>query len=463
MPQEKEPEEVEDGFCHQPIGPWIMGLVALSVMSVFWVVMKREDILQGVKEVEAPKVKLPIPGEPSFPGGVMPAAMTTLPTDSNYVRAAITKATPYGNMQLVANQVNNGGFQDSLKYAVNAIIPSVCDVHARHVVRTPVGRSNPNAQNLQFVPPFSGAIDKFIENKGFENIGAGIVVDERGFVLTNYHVIAEATDIVVTVFGQPPRDIFADVVAQDPKMDMAILKLRADGPFPEAAIGDSSFSQIGDYVVAVGSPFGIEQTVTSGIISGIRKSIAIEGVQYGNLFQTDTAINRGSSGGPLVNLKGEVIGMNTAIYAPTGVFSGTGFAIPINDCKDFLSRNLGKNYSFPVDQKGLLAAQQFDLPNIKRSPVPIRFGLEVMPMDSIIAKQFGLRDTQGVLVNRVVHGSPAENAGIQRGDVVLSVAGVLITDKDEIPKVVQNFRAGENVNVRILRNGKEDEILVRLQ
>ncbi|MBF0511564.1 MAG: trypsin-like peptidase domain-containing protein [Candidatus Omnitrophica bacterium] len=462
MPQENKPEDIEDGFCHQPIGPWIIGVVALSVMSVFWVVMKREDILQGAGEVEAPKVKLPIPGEPSFPKGVTPAAANGAVVDNNYVRAALTKATPYGNMQLVGNPVN-AGFQDSLKYAVNAIIPSVCDVHAMRVAGQTSPRVGADAQNMQFVAPFGGGVDKFIDNKGYENIGAGTLVDERGFVLTNYHVIAEATNIVVTVFGNPPRDYQADIVAQDPQKDMALLKLRGDGPFPEAKIGDSGFTQIGDYVVAVGSPFGIDQTVTSGIISGIRKSIVIQGAQYENLFQTDASINRGSSGGPMVNLKGEVIGMNTAIYAPTGVFSGTGFAIPINDCKDFLSRNLGRNYSFPVDQRGMLAAQTVNIPNVKRSPSPIRFGLEVLPMDSIIAQQFGLRDTQGVLVNRIVHGSPAEDAGIQRGDVILSVAGVAITDKDEIPKVVQNFRAGDNVNVRLLRNGKEDEILVRLQ
>ncbi|MBF0486043.1 MAG: trypsin-like peptidase domain-containing protein [Candidatus Omnitrophica bacterium] len=462
MPEENKPEDVKDEFCNQPIGPWIIGVVALSVMSVFWVVMKRDDILQGVGEVEPPKVKLPIPGEPSFPKGVIPAAMPVVQADPNYKVAGITKATPNGGMQLVANQTNTG-FQDSLKYAVNAIIPSVCDVHARHVVRTPVRRQAVDAQNMQFVPPFSGVIDKFIENKGFENIGAGIIVDERGYVLTNSHVTFEATDIVVTVFGTPARDYHADLVAQDPNTDLAILKLRADGPFPEATIGDSSFTQIGDYVIAVGSPFGIEQTVTSGIVSGIRKSVVIESVQYKNLFQTDTPINRGSSGGPLVNLKGEVIGVSTAIYAPTGVFSGTGFAIPINDCKNFLSKNLGKNYSFPVDKKGMLAAPVIDIQNVKRSPVPIRFGLEVMPMDSVIAQQFGLRDRQGVLVNRVMDGSPADVAGIQRGDVIISVAGITITDKDEIPKVVANFRAGENVNVRFLRNGKIDEVLVRLQ
>ncbi|MBF0569183.1 MAG: trypsin-like peptidase domain-containing protein [Candidatus Omnitrophica bacterium] len=461
MPEDNKPQDGKDEFCNQPIGPWIIGVVALSIMSVFWVVMKRDDILQGAAEVEPPKVKLPIPGEPSFPKGVIPAAMP-VQTDQNYKVAALTKATPNGGMQLVANQTNVG-FQDSLKFAVNAIIPSVCDIHAQRIVRSPAGRPAVDAQNMQFVPPFNGVIDKFIENKGFENIGAGIIVDERGYVMTNSHVTFEATDIVVTVFGSPAKDYHADLVAQDPKTDLALLKLRADGPFPEAMIGDSSFTQIGDYVVAVGSPFGIEQTVTSGIVSGIRKSIVIEGVQYKNLFQTDTPINRGSSGGPLVNLKGEVIGVATAIYAPTGVFSGTGFAIPMNDCKDFLSRNLGKNYSFPVDQKGMLAAQPVDIPNVKKAPVPIRFGLEVMPMDSVIAKHFGLRDQQGVLVNRVMHGSPAEDAGIQRGDVILSVAGVKITDKDEIPKVVANFRAGENVNVKIQRNGKIDEILVRLQ
>ncbi|MBF0484534.1 MAG: trypsin-like peptidase domain-containing protein [Candidatus Omnitrophica bacterium] len=456
-------DENRDDFCNQPIGPWIIGIIVLSIMLVFWIVMKREDIMQSVEmeQPAPPKIKMPIPGEPIFPKGVTPAAYRA-PVDTNYKVAAITKATPNGGMQLVANQTNGGGFQNSLKDAVNIIIPSVCDVHARRVVRA-VNKKAVDAQNLKFVPPFDGVIDKFVANKGYENIGAGIFVDQRGYVLTNYHVTQEATDIVVTVFGPPSQDYPAEIVASDPVNDLAIIKIKGDGNFPEVQIGDSSFTQVGDYVVAVGSPFGIEQTVTSGIISGIRKSIVIEGVRYQNLFQTDTPINRGSSGGPLVNLKGEVIGINTAIYAPTGVFSGTGFAIPINDCKDFLAANLGKNYSVPVDQRGMIAPNVMDLTKTPKGPIPIHFGLEVMPVNDVIAKQFGISEHQGVLVNRVLDGASADVAGIQRGDIVVAVAGVPVKGMDDIPKIVAHFKTGDSVNVRILRNGKTDEILVRLQ
>ncbi|MBF0477886.1 MAG: trypsin-like peptidase domain-containing protein [Candidatus Omnitrophica bacterium] len=461
-------EDNREDFCNQPIGPWIVGVIVISIMLVIWIVMKREDIIHSVEMEQPvlPKIKMSTAGEPSFPTAVTPAAFNKqTPVDTNYRVAAITKATPNGGMQLVANQTNGngGGFQNSLKDAVNSIIPTVCDVHARRAATAPNVKKNVDAQNLKFVPPFSGAIDKFVENKGFENIGAGMLVDQRGYVLTNYHVTQDATDIVVTVFGPPSQDYHADIVASDPANDLALIKIKAAGTFPEAKIGDSSFTQIGDYVIAVGSPFGIEQTVTSGIISGIRKSIVIEGVRYQNLFQTDTPINRGSSGGPLVNLRGEVIGINSAIYAPTGVFSGTGFAIPINDCKDFLAVNLGRNYSIPVDQKGMLAPNVADLNKTQKGPIPIHFGIEVMPVNDIIAKQFGISEHGGVLVNRVLDVSPASFAGIQRGDIVVSVAGVPVKGMDDIPKIVAHFKTGDNVNVRILRNGKIDEVLVKLQ
>ncbi|MBF0494210.1 MAG: trypsin-like peptidase domain-containing protein [Candidatus Omnitrophica bacterium] len=477
-------EEKENSFCSRPIGPWVSGILIVAVMLVFWVVLKRKEIIHGVESEQlgmrfsAPSMK----GEPSFPGPVVQAAATniqpaviTKPTpnggpqcqgnqpSANYKPAAITKATPNGGMQLIAANQPDSAFQNSLKDAVNAIIPSVCDIHARRVVRVPSGAQSTDPMNLKFVPPFDGAIDKFIANKGYENIGAGIFVDQRGYILTNSHVTQEATDIVVTVFGNPAKDYQADIVAQDPKTDLALIKLRGEGVFPEVAIGDSSFVQIGDYVIAVGSPFGIEQTVTSGILSGIRKSIVIEGVRYQDLFQIDAAINRGSSGGPLVNMKGEVIGMNTAIYAPTGVFSGTGFSIPINNCKDFLTTNLRRNYTVPVDKKGMMTAAMPTVITATGVPVPVRFGIEIMPVNAVIAEQFGLGQTEGVLVNRVLDESPASFAGIMRGDIIKAIAGVVITGKDDVPKIVSHFKAGDNVNVRIFRNGKTDEILVKLQ
>ncbi len=458
------PEENNEEFCHQPLGPWIITLVVVSLLSVMWVIFRREDIFKPVEinPPELPKKILSTVGEPSFPKGVTQAAANTAVVDQNYKAAAITKATPNGGMQLVANQVNGGGFQNSLKDAVNAIIPTVCDIHARRIGRaTP--RTAQNAQNLKFVPPFDGVIDKFVANKGYEKIGSGVFVDDRGYVLTNYHVTMDATDVIVTVFDNPAKDYHADIVAQDPNLDLAILKLRADGPFPEAKVGDSSWTQVGDYVVAVGSPFGIEQTVTSGIISGIRKSLVIEGVRYQNLFQTDAPINRGSSGGPLVNLQGELIGINSAIYAPTGVFSGTGFAIPINDCKDFLGTTLGRNYAVPVDQKGMTTVALTKFSHLAPGPLPVHFGIEVMEVNPVIARQFGIATNQGVLVNRIIDESPASFAGIQRGDVIVAVAGVPVTDKADIPKIVAHFKTGDNVNVRFLRNGKQNEVLVKLQ
>lgn len=460
------PEDHNDEFCNQSIRPWVYGLIGVSVLSVMWVVLKRNEIFVPA-EFEPPHMPKSMPsmtGEPSFPKGVMPAAMNApQPVDPNYARAALTKATPNGGMQLVAQQVNGGGFQDSLKDSVNAIIPTVCDIHAQRIPRAP-RKPVVDAQNLRFVPPFDGVIDKFIANKGFERIGSGVFVDERGYILTNYHVTQDATDIMVTVFGTPARDYPATIVAQDANSDLAILQIKgADVLFPEARIGDSSWTQVGDYVVAVGSPFGIEQTVTSGIISGNRKSMVIDGVRYKDLFQTDASINRGSSGGPLVNMKGEVIGINTAIYAPTGVFSGTGFAIPINNCKDFLSATLGKSYTVPLDQKGMVNVALTKFSHLKQGPIPVHFGIEVMAVDPIISKQYGIPLGQGVLVNRILDGSPAAIAGIMRGDIVMSVAGVPIVETNDIPKVVTHFKAGDNVNVRIYRNGKYDEVLVRLQ
>jgi S1-C subfamily serine protease len=434
--------------------PWIIVLIALVVVLVVWTVMRKETL---------GKVNSVVPrGKPVFPKPAQAVALTNPYPSRNYGVAAITKATPQGGIQLVANP-SRIGFQEALKDAVNSIIPSVCDVHARWLRRSSNLRRPMDSQNLQFLPPFDGVIDKFIQNKGYENIGAGILVDHRGYVLTNHHVVQDAADIIVTLPGNPSRDYDAVSVAQDIKKDLALLKLKAKRTFPEAKLGDSSFCQVGDYVIAVGSPFGIEQTVTSGIISGIRKSIRIEGIRYKNLFQTDAPINRGSSGGPLVNLKGEVIGINTAIYAPTGVFSGTGFAIPINNVKEFLSSALSRNYPLALDRRGMFAAPLGKTNVALGSPLPVRFGIEVIPVNSVIASKFGLREKGGVLINRVFANSSASFAGIQRGDTITSIAGVPINIMNDIPKIVSHFKSGDNVNMRIIRNGKTDEVLIRLR
>ena len=445
-PFNMENHDHNESFCRKPLGPWIAGLIATTVMFVIWTVLKKEEIISGM-EVENKEPVKPAPtevmnGGPRLPNAVQPVAFqpAALQTIAPMQPVAITKATPNGGMQLVAaNNTNtitsNSRFQNSLKDAIAKVMPSVCDIHARNVNTGPVQAGTS------------------------ENIGAGIFVDARGYVLTNYHVTKDANEVVVTIFANPPRDVRADVVANAPNLDLSILKVRENGPFPEAQLGDSNITAIGDYVIAVGSPFGIEQTVTSGIISGVRKSVMIEGLRYENLFQTDAPINHGSSGGPLVDLNGNVIAINTAIYAPTGVFNGTGFAIPINDCKIFLTQSLDRNFATPVDPTAP------ELPPTNLMPTagtPVHFGLEVLPVNEVIARQFGV-PKEGVLVNRVIDEFPASLAGIKRGDIILSIAGYPIQTAEDIRSVITRFHLGDNVNVNILRNGIIDEVFVRLQ
>jgi serine protease Do len=183
----------------------------------------------------------------------------------------------------------------------------------------------------------------------------------------------------------------------------------------------------------------LEQTVTAGIVSAIRQSLYIEGREYRDLIQTDAAINRGNSGGPLVNIRGEVIGINTAIYAPTGVFSGVGFAIPINQAKEILEELIEKGEVV----RGWL-------------------GIEIRTVDLAIKKQFGLPAEEGVLINRVLKDSPAEKGGLKRGDVIIEFAGKKVVDSYELQKVVAASEPGEKVKVGIIRDGKKQTISLKV-
>jgi len=216
------------------------------------------------------------------------------------------------------------------------ILPCVVSIHA---TRDQVGSRVLGADGgVRFAEPFDGVPEKFLRNKAYENVGSGVIVDSRGFILTNYHVISQATDLLVGASGRLGRDFPARIIAVDPAADLALIEVSEAPALPEARLGGSHSVQVGDWVLAFGSPFGLEQTVTQGIISNKRESLVIEGVFYGEMLQTDAPINRGSSGGPLVNLNAEVIGINSAIYGPNGVFSGTGFAIPVDRAKAFLAQ-----------------------------------------------------------------------------------------------------------------------------
>ena len=227
-----------------------------------------------------------------------------------------------GSLQLASLDL-----QESLSSAISAVRPMVVFIVAEGVQsQSSVGRPQ---RGVTFMNPAADSPEK-------RSAGSGFIVDQRGYIITNQHVIANAISVNVTLFGAEPAVYPAEIVLQDQNQDLAILRIASSREFPAAKLGNSEMIEVGDIVLTVGSPFGLEQTVTMGIISDDRRDLTIDGRLYEDLIQTDAAINSGNSGGPLINIHGEVIGVNTAIYAPTGTFAGVGFAIPVNKVKPLL-------------------------------------------------------------------------------------------------------------------------------
>ncbi|MBI4368615.1 MAG: Do family serine endopeptidase [Elusimicrobia bacterium] len=268
--------------------------------------------------------------------------------------------------------------------------------------------------------------------------GSGVIIDPEGYVLTNAHVVADADKIKVrlTVNGKK-KNYPAKVVGRDERVDLALIKIEGQGPFPAAALGDSDQAQVGDWAIAVGSPFELEQTFTVGVISAMRQSFNIEGRTYHNLIQTDAAINRGNSGGPLVNINGEVIGINTAIYSPSGVFAGIGFALPVNLAKDVI----------PYLKSG--KQRQWGW-----------IGVTVAEIDEVLAKRFNLPESRGALINEIITDGPAEKAGLERSDVIVSVNDTAIDTPDDLTSTIRQRRIGDTLRLGIIRDGRAKDLKV---
>ncbi|RLB16010.1 MAG: peptidase [Deltaproteobacteria bacterium] len=261
-------------------------------------------------------------------------------------------------------------------------------------------------------------------------LGSGFVISSDGFIVTNNHVVKKATEIKVKLDSGKEYD--AKIVGRDPKTDLALIKVMPDKNFPEPVkLGNSDVIRVGDWVMAVGNPFGLGQTVTTGIISA--KGRIIGAGPYDDFLQTDAAINPGNSGGPLFNMKGEVVGINTAIIARG---QNIGFAIPINMAKELL-------------------------PQLKSGKI-IRGWLGVMIQDitSELAKSFGLSTTKGVLVSDVTKGSPADKAGLERGDVIKRFNGKEVKDSHMLSRTVAATRPKTKVTIDIVRDGKEKSLQV---
>ncbi|MEA2064542.1 MAG: DegQ family serine endoprotease [Gemmatimonadota bacterium] len=262
-----------------------------------------------------------------------------------------------------------------------------------------------------------------------EGIGSGVIVSADGYVLTNNHVVQGADELVVTLSDK--REFQATIVGTDPPSDIAVIKLEDASGLPVAYLGDSDKLRIGEMVVAVGSPYGLSETVTSGIVSALgRSSGAIN--EYENFIQTDAAINPGNSGGALVDLNGAVVGINSNIYSRTGGNQGIGFAIPVNMARQIMESlvNEGKV------SRGYL-------------------GVMIQNIEGELAKSLGLEASQGVLVGDVSPDTPAEKAGIEKGDVVIEVNGEEVTNTTELRNKVAMIKPGTKARFRINRNGKD--------
>jgi serine protease Do len=291
--------------------------------------------------------------------------------------------------------------------------------------REPFGQGSPFEQFFgeDFFRRFFGDMpeQKFEQR----SLGSGFIISADGYLFTNNHVVEKADEIMVRLSDE--HEYKAKVVGTDPTIDIALLKIEPEGTLPVAKIGDSNGLRVGDWVIAIGNPFGLSQTVTAGIVSA--KGRLIGAGPYDNFIQTDASINPGNSGGPLFNLAGEVVGINTAIVAQG---QGIGFAIPVNMAKDVLE-------------------------DLKTKGKVVRgwLGVSIQDISEDIAKNLNLKSREGALVADVFEGDPAEKAGLRTGDVIVAIDGAKIKDTHELLQKVGRIRVGAETRVTVLRNGKE--------
>jgi serine protease Do len=327
--------------------------------------------------------------------------------------------------------------------------PAVVNISAKHVVKQTSARRgganqlpmDPDDPFYQFFKRFYGNVPGLGGGEGgggadrpSEGLGSGFIVSSDGYILTNAHVVDNAN--VVTVKLTDKREFRAKVVGADKQSDVAVLKIDAKS-LPTVKIGDPNGSKVGQWVVAIGSPYGFDNTVTSGIISA--KSRALPNENYTPFIQTDVPVNPGNSGGPLFNLQGEVIGINSMIYSQTGGFQGLSFAIPINEAikvKDALIK------TGHVDRG--------------------RLGVTVQAMNQTLANSFGMKAPQGALVSSVEPGGPAAKAGLQPGDVIVALNGVPVTDSTSLPSQVAGLPPGTSAKVQVWRDKGAKDIDVKI-
>ena len=348
--------------------------------------------------------------------------------------AAPTPSSPQAAGGLALAEALQLGFVD----VAQQVRPAV--VHLGTIQRAK-SRRGPNVPPGNDDPFFRDFFNQFFGSEGPDSrsefrrpgLGSGVIIDKRGLVLTNFHVVKGADEILIRLSDK--REYRGQILGTDPKTDLAVVKFQPDHEITVASLGDSDALRVGEWAIAIGNPFGLDQTVTVGVISATgRSDVGI--ATYENFIQTDASINPGNSGGPLVNLKGQVIGVNTAIVAAG---QGIGFAIPINMVKRVVDQLVDKGKVV----RGWL-------------------GVALQPLSPDLAQSLGLAGTNGAVVGSTITGSPAAQAGLQQGDVIVAYDNTPVDDYRHVQRLVAETRVGKSVTLQVVRKKQKMDVAVTI-
>ena len=344
------------------------------------------------------------------------------------VLAAVVGGIPFTTASAAIPAAVAGARVPSLAPMIRKVSPAVVTIAIRGIM--PGGGSDPLRDDPFYNRFFHGPPGQSPSEQPFAAAGSGVIVDaKRGYILTNAHVVDHATSITVTL--QDGRNLKATVIGADPPSDIAVVRVTASG-LKQIRLGDSARLAVGDFVVAIGNPFGLPHSVTSGIVSGLKRS-GFSPDDFENYIQTDASINPGNSGGALVDLRGDLVGVNTAILSASGDNIGIGFAIPVDTAK----RVMRQLIAYGAVERGQL-------------------GISLYTVTPAVARSLGLHKTSGGIVAQVIPGSPAEKAGVRAGDVVTAIEGHHIHSNTDLRNAIGLLRIGDGVTIDLLRDGRRE-------
>ena len=359
--------------------------------------------------------------------------------DASSKNKAISDTHTMCNVSSFPKQPILNGFADIVAPLMPAVV-NISTVQKKQKISRngifPYHKGFPFEEFFKNLPPGMFGDESPDNNRKLVSLGSGFIIDKAGYVVTNYHVIAEAAEVTVKLHNG--ASMKAKIIGVDRATDIALLKINSKKPLSFARFGDSDNARVGDWVIAVGNPFGLGNTVTTGIVSANGRDISSEGI-VDNFIQTDAAINRGNSGGPMFNVKGEVIGINTQILSPSGVNIGIGFATPSSIIEPVIKqlRTTGKVIS------GFL-------------------GITMQILTEDLAESMGMENDKGALVIEVRENTPAEKAGIMVGDVIISFNGRKVKSTKELQRIVRNSPIGKSLSMTVLRDKKQKTLTVKL-